>query len=296
MASAPARTIGRFVVRAALPEDAEAAAALLTRAFEGTQGWPEEARGLTADGFRVLLQTGSEFLVAEAAGALCGLVRRREEDGIGSFDLLASSRAGAGRALVRALEAAAQDRGFRLLRAESPDDGALPAMFQWWGYLPIGRRRHGEASLVMIEKRLPLLTVREQRRADAAAIAGITGEDPWPYEQGQRPGVFVLADGDRVVGVVTVRDAGAGSAEVANPVLLEEYLGRALELWMIERGVTYAATRGFVAAQIQGSDVLDGLRRELEDRRWFPEHPAPGATYHRVLEALGEPEPLREGD
>jgi hypothetical protein len=48
---------------------------------------------------------------------------------------------------------------------------------------------------------------------------------------------------------------------------------------MIERSTTYAETRGFHTGELVASVVLDGLKRELEDRRWFRE----GAVYRKAL-------------
>ncbi|MBI5948209.1 MAG: GNAT family N-acetyltransferase [Chloroflexi bacterium] len=282
------RPIGRFQVRAAAAEDAGAIAMLLSAAFPEADD-PPEARAATTESVRLLLQTGSDILVALDGDALCGAVRRRDGDGIAWFDLLASRCPGAGRALVRAVETSAQDRGLRLIRVECPDAYPLPELFARWGYLPIGRSATaaGMESLTL-EKRLPLLTVREQRRADAAAIAAITGDDPWPYEQGHRPGCFVLADGDRVTGVITVRDDRMGTAEVAEPAVLEPYRGRGLELWMIDRATIYAETRGFHTATISATPLTNALRRDLEDRRWFAAEGVPGAPYTRQLEARAE--------
>ncbi len=280
------RPIGRFLVRAAAAEDAGAIAALLATAFPEPDD-PAEARAATAESVGILLQTGHDVLVAMDGGTVCGAVRRRDSDGIAWFDLLASRCPGAGRALVRAAETSAQDRGIRLIRVECPDAYPLPGLFGRWGYLPVGRRRAGpgEPGSLTLEKRLPLLTVREQRRTDAAAIAAITGEDPWPYEQGHRPGCFVLADGDRVTGVISVRDDRLGAAEVAVPAILEPYRGRGLELWMIDRATIYAETRGFHTATLPATPLTNALRRDLEDRRWFAAEGVPGAPYTRQLEA-----------
>ena len=64
--------------------------------------------------------------------------------------------------------------------------------FARWGYLPISRETgewaDREQVLLTLEKRLALLTVREQRREDATAIGELTGQDAWVFEQGARPG------------------------------------------------------------------------------------------------------------
>lgn len=184
----------------------------------------------------VLAQTGSHVLVAATGEEVAGLVRWWERDGIAWFDLLAAIVPGAGRELVRAAGRAAQDAGLRLVRTKVPEDSRLPGYFGRLGYGPVSREGHESgAAWLVLERRLPLLTVREQRRADAAAIGALSGEDAWVYEQGHRPGAFVLSDGDLVAGFITVRDGGGGVAEIRPPVLLRRYEGRGLELWMLER-------------------------------------------------------------
>jgi ribosomal protein S18 acetylase RimI-like enzyme len=262
-----------FSFRLATTDDARAAAT----AYEGS-GLPG-APASPAE-FERLTQTGHAFLVAEAEGRVFGAIRVREDEGIAWFDLLVSRRPWAGAQLVRAVERRAQDRGIRLVRAVCPDGGILPDYFARLGYLPIGRHRSaaGQAEL-LLERRLPLLTVREQRRSDAQAIASLTGEDPWVFEQGARPGWFVVSDGDRVVGAIQVRDGGSGLARMTVPALLPGYRGRQLELWMLERAATYAETNGYHTAEVEAVADLDPLKREMEDRRWFRE----GGIWRRVF-------------
>jgi hypothetical protein len=288
--------VTHFSVRAGQPEDVPAVAGLLASAFPG--GAPGVG-SLDAAAVARLLQTGHRLLVAEAAGlGLAGVVRTWREEGVAWFDLLASALAGAGRTLVRAVEREAQDAGARLARARVPDDGRLPSLYAAWGYLPASRLPAGDrgwplASLI-VERRLPLLTVREPRREDGAAIAALTGDDPWSFRD-PRPGWFVAADGERVVGVVCTRDAGRGLALVQEPLLAEGYGGRSLELWMIERAATWAATRGFHTAHLRHSARLEPLRRDLEDRSWFVEGAGDDRVYTRrldrevTLEGMGDP-------
>jgi GNAT superfamily N-acetyltransferase len=171
-----------------------------------------------------------------------------------------------------------QDRGIRFLRMRVPEQGPLPEYFGRMGYLPVAHEP-GPRPQAILEKRLPLLTVREQRRSDAAAIAALTGEDPWPFEQGTRPGWFVLADGERVVGAVAVRDPKTGVAEVREPVVEEAYRRRGLEVWMLERSAIYAETNGFHTIQVAATKAIDGYERDLEERRWFKD----GAQYVKRL-------------
>ena len=239
----------------------------------------------------LLLQTGSAFLAAyDGSGRLRAMVRHWDEDGTGWLDLLVSTEAGAGRALIRGVERLAQDHGIRFVRLAVPEASPLPPVVQRWGYRPVGHREDDQAGkplrMLVHEKRLALLTVREQRRADAPTIGELTGEDAWVYEQGGRPGVFVAADGDTVIGFVSVRDAGGGLAQISDPKLLETYRGRSLELWMIERSATYAETNGYHTAHVVASPVLDGYRRDFEDRFWHREEVEGTATYVRRFRDL----------
>ncbi len=256
-----------FSFRPATPDDAVAVAALYARIGTDLPGAPQ-----SAGEFERLVQTGNAFLVAEREGQVGGAVRHRQEDGIGWLDLLVSGETGAGPALIGAVERWAQDGGLRLLRMAVLDDSRLAECFARWGYLPIARGKGTwagrEQPLLTLEKRLALLTVREQRREDAAAIGELTRQDPWVFEQGARPGVFVAADGDRVVGTIAVRDAGVGLARIDEPALRDDYRGRSLELWMIERCVVYAETHGFHTAEMPATAALLALRRPLEDRFW----------------------------
>ena len=227
------------------------------------------AEAPTASTFRVMLQTGSFFLVAEWAGRSVGAIRTWGDEGVAWFDLLVSGRGGAGRALLRAFEAGAQDGGMRLARGRVPDAPLFPEYFTRRGYQPVARETVAGGPIWTLERRLPLLTVREQRREDADAIASLTGEDPWPLSQGSRPGHFVLADGARIAGFIKVVDGGAGHARLTEPVLAEGYTSRKLEVWMIERAASDAGNRGFTTAEVGPALALGVLRRELEERQWF---------------------------
>jgi predicted N-acetyltransferase YhbS/GNAT superfamily N-acetyltransferase len=258
-----------FNVRRFLPADAPAVDDLLQQGFGGfEEHFPGAAEALAMGATR-LAQTGHDILVATDEAGLAGVVRFREVDGIGWFDLLVSGAPGAGRALVRAVERNAQDLGVRLLRVQTPDDPVLDGYFHRLGYLPVWRDVGSRQ--VVYERRLPLLTVREQRRSDAADIGRLTGEDPWQFEQGLRPGWFVLADGERVVGVIAVREARPGVAAAREPVVQAGYEGRALEVWMLERVAQYAETNGFYTISAPHTPALKKYERELEERRWFPE-------------------------
>lgn len=253
---------GRLRVREADAEDAEALAELY--AGSGLPGAPGDAPEAAR-----MLQTGAAFLLAEDDAGIAGAVRWREEEGVAWFDLLRSLEPPAGAELVRAVGRRAQDRGLRLARCRAPDTPGMAAYFARLGYLPVGRERAEDGgALLVLERRLPLLTVREQRRGDAAAIARLTGADPWPFAQGARPGWFVAADGERVVGVIGVRDAGAGVAELAEPVVEAGYEGRGLEVWMAERAREWAQTNGFHTCVLPATPRMRALRRALEDRLW----------------------------
>jgi hypothetical protein len=265
-----------FTTRSATPDDAEGAAHVLAAAFRGRDHvFSDAKRAASAAGFALLLQTGHAFLVAEDEGVPAGVVRIHEDEGILWFDLLASCVPGAGRELARAVDRLAQDRGIRLVRTALPDTPPLTDVLQRWGYLPVARRkREIEGNIVaelVLEKRVPLLTVREQRRTDADAIASLAGVDPWPLAQGARPGWFVLADGDRVAGVISVRTGRDGVAEIAAPVLARGYGGRGLELWMLERAATFAETNGAHTARTAVIPAFSARERELEFWQWFRE-------------------------
>ncbi len=261
-----------FAVREATPEDAASASDVYRRVFSGVAHASEAAgRASKVREFELMQQTGSAFLVATRDDVIIGAVRWWQDEGIAWFDLLASLRPGAGKALARAVDQRAQDHGLRLVRTTVPDVGVLADAFGRWGYLPVSRVRGEAFDELVLEKRVPLLTVREQRRADAAAIGELAGIDPWPLEQGARPGWFVLADGDRIAGVVTVRDLKGGAAEIVSPVLSAAYGGRGLDLWMLERAATYATTNGFHTISTPATASLRARERDLEDRRWFPD-------------------------
>ena len=264
-----------LLVRQALPEDAGAIGGLYTAA-------PFLAGPRSAAEFELLSQTGHAFLVAArgVGGKVEGAVRWWTEEGIGWFDLLVSARPWAGAELVRAVERGCQDRGIRLLRCHIPDIGIYTDYFARLGHLPIGSREdaRGEPEL-LLERRLPLLTVREQRRSDAAAIAAITGQDPWVFEQGALPGWFVAADGEKVVGVISCTAGARGLARIGVPALQHGYSGRGIELWMIARAAEYAETNGYHTAEMDAAPLLDPLRKGLEAAYWARED----ATWRRVF-------------
>jgi hypothetical protein len=293
LSAAPALT-----VRPATADDADAVAAVYVEAsLRGSAFVGDPPPDAAA--FRLMLQTGHAFFVAEAEGRPCGVVRHHEDEGIALFDLLASIRPPAGRRLIQAVEHSAQDRGLRLARCRVWDEYPFAEYFQRRGYLPISRERsegpEGPIPVLVLERRLPLLTVREQRREDARSIEALTGADPWVFEQGARPGWFLASDGDRVVGVVSVQDAGQGLARVSTPVLLSAYRGRRLELWMLDRAATYAETNGYHSAELGSDDHLDALRRLLEERRWFQASPGEG-PYVRRFRDLPTPGEHSEDD
>ena len=263
--------------------------------FERVRGIypPDFVRELDAGAADVsrLMQTGHAFLVAEREGTVAGAVRHRDEEGIGWFDMLASVEAGAGQALVAAVEHLAQDGGLRLVRTRILDVGILEDYFARRGYVGISRETGGDGQPeLVVEKRVPLLTVREQRRSDAEAIEALTGEEAWLFEQMPRPGWFVASDGDRVVGAISVKDGGEGLARVSEPALVAGYGGRGLEVWMVERAAYYAETNGYHSAELPLTEVTRPLERALEDRRWFVE----GEQYVRRFVGRAEERRLEE--
>lgn len=272
-----------FNVRKATTDDAPGIAAVL-RQILGRR--PDCAWAFSAadeHSIAVLTQTGYNLLVATFDEEVVGVIRTWDEEGVGWFDMLAASRCGAGQALLRAVEQSAQDAGLRLLRLRVPEDPSPAGAFHRWGYMPVSHEVVDSTRFLVLEKRLPLLTVREQRREDAAAIAELTGRDPWFFEQQRQPGWFVAADGDRVVGVIGVREAAPGIAAVEAPVLRRGYEGRRLELWMTSRAVTYAETKGFHTATLPDAPNLRRFERDLEDDRWHLEQAEAGRRYVRSL-------------
>lgn len=270
-------SIRTFTVRAAAPDDAAAIADVLNTAYAELAPIFPDISGASASDVQLWLQTGYAVLVAEREGAVHGTARYHDDEGITLLDVLAATAAGAGRALARAVEAGAQDRGIRLVRSRVPEDGGLPGYFGCRGYMPIAR----DAGLLVVERRLPLLTVREQRREDADAIGALTGEDPWIFEQGQRPGVFVAADGDRVVGIVAARDSASGVGRIDTPTLLRTYGGRGLDLWMVERAALFASTHGAHTVELPATPATAHLRKGLEDRGWYLDGGASDGVYLR---------------
>ena len=257
-------------IRPADADDALPVAALYQRVFADDAPYAGLSDVRDPSRFALLLQTGHAFLVAEVGDRIVAAVRHRDDEGIAFFDLLASERPRAGRELARRVDHLAQDRGIRLVRTRVPEASRLPDAFARWGYLPIARHRTDDGGTDLeLEKRVPLLTVRDQRRSDADDIGAIAGIDPWPFTQGVRPGWFVLADGDRVAGVVSVSDGGGGIATILAPVVLPAYAPRGLELWMLERAATYAETNGYHSAMVPATPALVAHERALEDRRWF---------------------------
>lgn len=264
-----AQVVLGFLVREATPDDADAMAAIITRS--GETGLPGFRDLRNAGTIARALQTGTAILVAERDGEVAGLVRRWQEEGIAYFDLLTARRAGAGKALVRAVEARAQDSGLRLARCAVPQGDALEDYFGWLGYLPVALDGTDDQPLVVVERRLPLLTVREQRREDAAYIAEKTGRDSYVFEMGQRPGWFIASDGDRQVGLVAVMDATGGIGTALTPVLEDAYRGRGLEAWMLDRLGYHAEHAGYREVRVPVDEWLAAEERELEDRGWFRE-------------------------
>ncbi len=252
-------------IRSAVAEDAGTLAALYAESELA------DAPNTVAK-FDVMTQTGHAFLVATLDEQTVGAVRFHDDEGIGWFDLLVSSRPWAGAELVRAVQRGCQDRGIRLVRLRCRDERILEDYFGRLGYLPIGRSldEAGNPDL-LLERRLPLLTVREQRRTDAEAIGEFTGEDPWVFEQGARPGVFVASDGDKVVGLIQCSDAGGGAVNFTAPKLRSEYRGRNLEAWMVARASTYAETNGYHTAEMPAEPSLDSVGKALEDAYWIRE-------------------------
>lgn len=291
----------QFFVRPATPDDAETATSVLRAAFKRVANTFPDSATITVADFNVLMQTGRAFLVAvtgeEPHETVVGVVRHWDEEGIAGFDMLAAGDIGAGRALVGAIERRAQDAGIRLVRTEVPQASRLDNYFGMRGYMPIAQLTldvGGEnIPFLRLERRLPLLTVREQRREDAKLIGELTGEDPWMFEMNPRPGAFVAADGDDVVGFVQSKDEGGGVSLITQPVLFAEYEGRGLEVWMVERAATHAETNGAHTVELAATSAMDAVGRTLEDRGWARDGFGEDAKYLR--RARTTPDNFSEG-
>jgi hypothetical protein len=191
------------------------------------------------------MQTGTRFIVAEAAGELVGVARYREEEGAVVLDALASARAGAARSVVHAVERLAQERGLRWVRIEAAEECGVGELFPRWGYQPVARSRMqaGEGGItrewtrLVFEKRVRLLTVRPARSDDQLALAAL-GVD-WPAAS-----VTIIDDGGVVAGAVRTSRRGFGEGELGRPVIAESHRGRNLEAWLAEVAARSAATNG----------------------------------------------------
>jgi ribosomal protein S18 acetylase RimI-like enzyme len=275
-----------FTIRPFQPGDAAAIDDLWRQAFARFQDDFPGAGPSLAFGAARLAATGSAILVAEAdpPAVIFGAVRHGDEEGVGWLDLLAATRPFAGRELVREVERRSQARGLRTVRLVIPANGSLEAYFARLGYHEVAVSASGQRTL---ERRLPLLTVRAQRRTDAAAIAALANVDPWPFEQGVRPGWFVLADGERVAGVVAVRESGLGEAVVHTLALVPAHRGRGLEPWMLTRAASWAVTNGFHTVAVDAALVAQVSERDLEDLGWFPR--GGRFVHHDRVRAEGQP-------
>lgn len=262
---------GRFLVRGASSEDASALAELIRKAFgDLLEAYPAAAEAADAGRLALLLQTGAKMLVAEDDRGAAGTVRWWREEGVAWFDLLASRRPFAGRTLVRAVERLARDLGLRLCRAAVLEGSRAERAFSFWGYFPVQRRQERGRSFLVMERRLPLLTVREARREDAEVLSRLTGRDPWFFATMRPPGWYVAADGDAVVGVCWV-ERGGTEWSVGDLIVLPEHEGRGLEAWLLEWAAFYAATHGAERLRVQRSPLLERHAPELEARGWRPE-------------------------
>ncbi|HJP40634.1 MAG TPA: hypothetical protein QGF35_02885, partial [Dehalococcoidia bacterium] len=212
------------------------------------------------------LQTGTTIFLATRDGTTVGMARHTSTEGIDWFDLLSSVEPGAGAALVRFFVRFAQDRGVRLVRTKAPDDPRFEDYFGFSGFRPVGTETAAAGDeFLILERRVPLLTVREMRRDDAEELAAATGGEPWDFQHSLRPGWFVLSDGDSYAGYVRVRETGRGIGRIAPPDMLPAYRKRGLELWMVERAVYYGETTGFHTLHLEVSEATESLSRELED-------------------------------
>ncbi len=256
-------------MRGATLDDVPALAELISTAYgDLLHAYHAAAEAADPRQLALLLQTGAEMLVAEDGRGLAGTVRWWREEGVAWFDLLASVRPGAGRALVRAVERLAKEIGLRVSRAAVLEGTRAERAFLFWGYHPVQRRQEQGRSFLVMERRLPLLTVREARREDADVLSQLTGRDSWFFATMRPPGWYVAADGDTIVGVCWVERGSGSTWSVGGLVVLPEHEGRGLEAWLLEWAAFFAATHGAEYLRAPRSPLLERHAPELEAHGW----------------------------
>ncbi|PSQ05999.1 N-acetyltransferase [Halobacteriales archaeon QS_4_69_31] len=152
----PADAVRRFD-----PGDADAVVDLHERALDAAGTDPTDVPG-TRDLRRVeaaYLDTGGEFLVGEAGGAVVAMGGPPVDGPLGELFRMtvdpAHQREGYGSAIIEGLEAAARERGVKRTRLTTGarQESAL-GFYARHGYAETGRESHGEHELVGFAKRL----------------------------------------------------------------------------------------------------------------------------------------------
>jgi GST-like protein len=145
--------------RSARPDEAGAIAALVEAAYAAWVPVVGQRPGPMDDDYPARVARGEAFIVAEASGALAGLVVLEEKEGAFRLDNVAVAPAyagkGLGRRLIRFAEAEARGRGYDAIRLYTHQRMERNvALYRGLGYAETGRGvEHGFARVYM-EKRL----------------------------------------------------------------------------------------------------------------------------------------------
>jgi GST-like protein len=143
----------------ARPEEAGAIAALVEAAYAPWVAVLGQRPGPMEDDYAARVARGEAFVVADASGALAGLVVIEEKDGALWLDNVATAPAyagrGLGRRLIRFAEAEARRRGYGAIRLYTHQRMQRNvALYRALGYAEIGRGVENGFARVFMEKRL----------------------------------------------------------------------------------------------------------------------------------------------
>jgi GST-like protein len=146
-------------VRPARPDEAAAVAALVEAAYEPWVAVVGQRPGPMDDDYAGRIARGEAFVVAEASGALAGLVVAEEKDGAFWLANVAAAPScagkGLGRRLIRFAEAEARRRGHGAIRLYTHQRMERNiALYRSLGYAEIGRGVENGFARVFMEKRL----------------------------------------------------------------------------------------------------------------------------------------------
>ena len=286
-----------FSIRPATPDDADAAARVLSRAFAGSGATFPDSANISAAEFNLLMQTGRAFLVAlvgqEPKEIVVGVVRYWDEEGIAEFDMhavedlaalenqLAPVHAELGEILVKL------ERHFRdMCDVEfTVSDGRLFIL-----QTRIGRRSPLAAARIAVamaeDPEFPLTKAEAVARVDLATLqqiasAGAITPDATPVGHGlaASPGVGVgvlCCDPDKAADLAADGTATVLAREETSPAdihgmvgadgLVTTLGGMASHAAVVARSWAIPAVTSLVDARIVGEGLLVGgtLLREGE--------------------------------